>query len=169
MIVVGSVLFGGGLLVILNGTADLAKQKHSAPRAPEVGDCIGAYNFRAHDGSPAAQDCAKPDSIFQVVSKGSATSTCPDGKTDDSDYAFLRDGSATLCFVLNFVQGRCYTASGSARAPLFAATDCDGAAPRFKVTSRIDDSKDSDSCPLGTKEISYKNPARLYCLQPLTN
>ena len=130
---------------------------------------VGATdNFREHDRSPKPKDCSEPDSIFEVVTKGGPSSKCPDGKTDDSDYAFLRDGSTTLCFILNFVQGRCYTAAGEADGPRFAPTDCDGSAPRFKVASRVDGSSDTESCPAGTKEIAYQNPARLYCLQPLT-
>jgi hypothetical protein len=163
LIVVGSLLLAGGLLGILSGAKDLTLQNRSAPALPGVGQCIAAYNFREHNKIPKAQDCANPDSIFEVVTKGDPSAKCPDGKTDDSDYAFLRDGSTTLCFVLNFVQGRCYTASGA----LFAPTDCDGSAPRFKVVTRVDGSSDTESCPAGTKEIAYQNPARLYCLQPL--
>jgi hypothetical protein len=169
LIVVGSLLLAGGLLGIIGGATDLAKQDRTTAQSPAVGQCIGAYNFREHTADPKAQDCAKPDSIFEVVAKGDASSTCPDGKREDSDYAFLRDGSTTLCFVLNFVQDRCYTASGDAHNPLFAATDCDGPSPRFKVASRVDGSSDTELCPSGTKAIAYQVPARLYCLQPLKN
>jgi hypothetical protein len=167
LIVVGSLLLASGLLGIIGGATHLVEQNLNTAKSPGVGQCIAASNFREHTSSPKAQDCAEPDSIFEVVTRGSASSTCPDGKTEDSDYAFLRDGSTTLCFVLNFVQDRCYTASGDAHAPLFAATDCDGSSPRFKVVNRIDGSSDSDLCPSGTKAIDYQVPARLYCLEPL--
>jgi hypothetical protein len=169
LIVVGSLLLAGSLLGIMGGAKDLALQDRSGPTSPDVGQCIAAYNFREHNKSPKAKDCSAPDSIFEVVTKGGPASKCPDGKTDDSDYAFLRDGSTTLCFVLNFIQGRCYTAAGDDHGSLFAPTDCDGTAPRFKVASRVDGSSDTESCPAGTKEIAYQNPARLYCLQPLKN
>jgi hypothetical protein len=166
-IVVGSLLLAGGLLGIVGGVTDLAKQHRNADKSPDVGQCIAAYNFREHTQSPKAQDCAQPDSIFEVVTKGGASSTCPDGKSEDSDYAFLRDGSTTLCFVLNFVEGRCYAAGGDAHGPLFTPTDCDGSSPRIKVAKRIDGSSDAELCPAGTKAVAYKIPARLYCLQPL--
>jgi len=167
LIVVGSLLLAGGLLGIVGGATDLAKQNRNADRSPNVGQCIAAYNFREHTQSPKAQDCAQPDSIFEVVTKGGASSTCPDGKSEDSDYAFLRDGSTTLCFVLNFVEGRCYAAGGDDHGPLFTPTDCDGSSPRIKVAKRIDGSSNGELCPPGTKAVAYKIPARLYCLQPL--
>jgi hypothetical protein len=167
LIIVGSLLLAGSLLGIISDTKNLTLQNRSAPTSPDVGQCIAAYNFREHNKTPKAQDCADPDSIFEVVTKGDPSAKCPDGKTDDSDYAFLRDGSTTLCFVLNFVQGRCYTAAGDASGRHFAPTDCAGSAPRFKVVNRVDGSSDTESCPAGTREIAYQNPARLYCLQPL--
>jgi hypothetical protein len=167
LIIVGSLLLAGSLLGIISGTKNPALQNRSAPTSPDVGQCIAAYNFKEHNKTPKAQDCADPDSIFEVVTKGDPSAKCPDGKTDESDYAFLRDGSTTLCFVLNFVQGRCYTATGDTSGRLFAPTDCAGSAPRFKVVTRVDGSSDTESCPAGTREIAYQNPARLYCLQPL--
>ena len=167
LIAVGSLLLIFGLLGIMGNAKHLVWQSSNTPKSPDVGQCIAAYNFREHNKTPQAQDCSKADSIFEVVTKGSPSSTCPDGKTDKSDYAFLRDGSTTLCFILNFVQGRCYTAAGDAQGALFDPTDCDGSGPRFKVASRFDGSSDTASCPAGTKEIAYQSPARLYCLQPL--
>lgn len=172
LIAVGGLLVIFGLLGIADGAADSVRQSRgtvSSPQTPNVGQCIAASNFREHTRNPKALDCSEPDAIFEVVTKGDPSSTCPDGKTEKSDYAFLRDGSTTLCFILNFVQGRCYTAAGDTQGPLFAPTDCDGSAPHFKVASRVDGSSDTASCPPGTKEIAYQNPARLYCLQPLSN
>jgi hypothetical protein len=144
---VGSILLGLGVLGILGRAADVVSEH----------------------GSSAPQDCAKPDSTFEVATKGGASANCPDGKLEDSDYAVFRDGTTTLCFMLNFKQGQCYTASGEAKNPIFAATACDGSLPRFQVVKRIDGSSDEALCPAGTKAISYPVPARLYCLQPLKN
>ena len=166
LIVLGSLLLIFGLLGIIGRVSDIDVHASTTPPSLSVGQCIGADNFRNHTKNPKAQDCSAPDSIFEVVTKGGP---CPDGKTDDSDYAFLRDGSTTVCFILNFVQGRCYTAAGGGPNPLFAAADCDSTAPRFKVVNRVDGSSDTASCPDGTREIAYQNPARLYCLQPLKN
>jgi hypothetical protein len=173
LIVVGSILLAFGLVGILRSAADMASQHrssaHGSAHSADVGQCIGQSNLRENNLTPAPQDCSKPDSIFEVASKGGASANCPDGKIEDSDYAFLRDGTTTLCLMLNFKQGQCYAATGEAKNPTFAATACDGLLPRFEVVKRIDGSSDASMCPAGTKAISYPVPARLYCLERLQN
>ena len=172
LIIVGSLLMIFGLLGIASSTTDLVRRSRGAAeaaQAPNVGQCIAVSNFQQHTKNPKAKDCSEPDAIFEVVTKGGPSSTCPDGKTEKSDYAFLREGSTTLCFILNFTLGRCYTAAGDTQGQLFTPADCAGLIPRIKVVRRVDGSSDTGSCPEGTKGIAYQNPARLYCLQPLAN
>ena len=92
---------------------------------------------------------------------------CPDGKLKDSQYAALFDKSTTICFLLNLQQGRCYALSGTSGIPIFTQVACDDSAETVQVVKRIDGSYDRSLCPAGTKPVSYLNPARLYCLQPL--
>lgn len=84
-------------------------------------------------------------------------------------YAYLFDGTTTLCLMLNLKQGHCYTASGTAENPQFDAADCNGSATVIRVAKRVDGSADVALCPAGTKPISYPTPARLYCLERLEN
>ena len=71
--------------------------------------------------------------------------------------------------MVNFKQGHCYTAAGTAENPSFAAADCNGSGPRIKVIKRDDESSDHTLCPAGTRAVSYPHPARLYCLERLEN
>ena len=165
----GSILLGLDVLGILGHVVDAATRAGRSAHSANVGQCISEFSFRDNVLNPAAQDCTKPDSLFEVAGKGDASTNCPDGKLQDSRYAFLRDGTTTLCLMLNFEQGQCYTATGQAKNPTFAATACDGSLPRFEVVKRIDGSSDASMCPAGTKAISYPVPARLYCLERLQN
>jgi hypothetical protein len=169
LIVFGSTLLGLGVLGFIGRVADVASHVGSSTRSAKVGQCISQSDFRDNVLTPAPQDCAKQDSIFEVAAKGGASANCPDGKLDGSKYAFLRDGATTLCLMLNFRQGQCYTATGTAENPTFDATACDGSLPRFKVVKRVDGSADAALCPAGIKAISYPTPARLYCLERLEN
>ncbi len=118
-----------------------------------------------HIRTAAPQDCNNADSILEVASKGGKSEKCPDGKLQDSEYAYHFDGTTTLCLILNLKQGQCYTATGTAQNPSFATADCDGSAPVIRVVKRIDGSSDTESCPEGSKAISYPSPTRLYCLE----
>jgi hypothetical protein len=153
---VGSILLGLGVLGILGHVVDAATRAGRSAHSANVGQCISEFSFRDNVLNPAAQDCPKPDSLFEVAAKGDASTNCPDGKLQDSRYAFLRDGTTTLCLLLNFEQGQCYTATGQANNPTFAATARDGSLPRFKVVQRINGSSDAV-------------PARLYWLERLQN
>ncbi len=126
--------------------------------------------MRENNTTPApAQDCAKPDSIFEIAARGDGPALCPDGKREDSLYAYLFDGTTTLCLMLNLKQGQCYSVSGTATKPTFAAAACNDTPPLIKVVKRIDGSTDTALCPSGTKAASYPSPARLYCLEPVRN
>jgi hypothetical protein len=105
----------------------------------------------------------------EVAAKGDGSADCPDGKLDDSKYAFLRKGTTTLCLMLNLKQDHCYTATGTADNTSFAPAGCAGAGPRIKVVKRDDDSSDVARRPTGTRAFSYPHPTRLYCLERLAN
>lgn len=165
LIVTGSILLGFGVLGFLGRLADVASHVGSSDRSAKVGQCISQSDFRDNVLTPAPQDCAKPDAIFEVAAKGDASANCPDGKLEGSQYAYLRDGTTTLCLMLNLKQGRCYTASGTADNPTFATAACDGSGRVAKVVKRIDGSSDTGMCPAGSRAFSYPSPARLYCLE----
>jgi hypothetical protein len=156
-----------GLLGILGRAADLVPQHGTSPHSVAVGQCIAQSDFRASNMAPPPQDCDEPDSILEVAATGGRSATCPDGKLKNSKYAVLFDGSTTLCFLLNLRQGQCYIATGAPESPVFAASTCDGSVPVVQVVRRIDGNSDHTLCPAETKAVSYPEPARLYCLQPL--
>ena len=170
LIVVGSILFTFGVLAVFGHLGRAAFQAGRSARSANVGQCIAESNMRENNSTPApGQDCDKPDSIFEVAAKGDGSALCPDGKRQDSLYAYLFDGTTTLCLMLNLKQGHCYTASGTAENPQFDAADCNGSATVIRVAKRVDGSADVALCPAGTKPISYPTPARLYCLERLEN
>jgi hypothetical protein len=168
LIVAGSILLVFGALGIVSQVGNAASRAGRSAHFANVGQCIAAFSMRANNPPPAPpQDCDKPDSIFEVASKGGPSAMCPDGKLQDSQYAFLHDATTTMCLILNLKQGQCYTATGTAENPTFAVADCGGSERVIKVVKRIDDSSDTGLCPEGTKAISYPSPARLYCLERL--
>jgi hypothetical protein len=83
----------------------------------------------------------------------------PDGKLQDSEYAYHFDGTTTLCLILNLKQGQCYTATGTAENPSFATADCDGSAPVIRVVKRIDGSTDTEPCPACGAKLARKTPS----------
>jgi Tfp pilus assembly protein PilV len=171
LIVVGSILLALGMLAVFGHLGRAAFQAERSARSANVGQCIAESNMRENNSTPApAQDCDKPDSIFEVAAKADgSTATCPDGKRQDSLYAYLFDGTTTLCLMLNLEEGHCYTASGTAENPQFDAADCNGSATVIRVAKRVDGSADVALCPARTKPIAYPTPARLYCLERLEN
>jgi hypothetical protein len=170
LIVVGSILLAFGVLGIVSQVGNAASRAGRSARSANVGQCIGAFNMQEqHVRTATPQDCDKPDSVFEVASKGGPSAKCPDGKLEDSKYAYHFDGATTLCLILNLKQGQCLTATGTAERPNFAVADCAGSARVIKVVKRIDGSSDTELCPEGTKAISYPSPARLYCLERIEN
>jgi hypothetical protein len=168
LIAVGSILLALGVLGVVGQVGRAALQTGHTARSANVGQCIAESNMRENNTTPAPpQDCDKPDSIFEVAAKGDGPASCPDGKREDSLYAYLFDGTTTLCLMLNLKQGQCYSVSGTATRPMFVPADCDSAPPLIKVVKRIDGSTDTSLCSVGTKAASYPSPARLYCLEPI--
>jgi hypothetical protein len=165
LIVVGSLLLGFGVLGFLGHLVDTGSKAHSA----NVGECVGAFTMRENNLSPAPQDCNKPDSTLEVVTKGGNSTTCPDGRREGSDYTILSDGTTTLCLMVNLKQNQCYEVSGAATQPSFVASSCETSLPAIRVVKRVDGNTDGGLCPTGTKPISYPSPARLYCLERLQN
>lgn len=162
LIVVGSLLLAFGVLGFLGRIANVATR---VDKSAHIGDCLSQNDFRDSVLAPPHRDCADPESIFEVVSRGDASATCPDGKVEKSAYAYLRDGTTTLCLMLNLKQGQCYTATGTPDNPTFASATCTGSGPRVEVVKRVDGSTDTSSCPQGSRAFTYPKPARLYCLQ----
>jgi hypothetical protein len=170
LIVVGSLVLACSLLGILGQASDLLAQHGTSAHSPEVGQCISESDVRQKHVNATPQDCLQPDAIFEVVSKGGASTNCPDGKLRDSQYGVLGDDSTTLCLMLNFQKGKCYAARGEIPNPTFTPSACDGSTSTFVVAERIDGSSDAASCPAGTKAVSYPEPvARLYCLGRVEN
>jgi hypothetical protein len=165
LIVVGSLLLGFGVLGFLGHLVDAGSKAHSA----NVGQCVGAFTMQENNLSPAPQDCNKPDSTLEVVTKGGNSTTCPDGRREGSDYTILSDGTTTLCLMVNLRQNQCYEVSGAATQPSFVASSCETSLPAIRVVKRVDGNTDGGLCPTGTKPISYPSPARLYCLERLQN
>jgi hypothetical protein len=164
LIVIGSVLLAFGVFGFIGRVLTVTSESE---RSAHVGQCVDLSSFRDNNFNPPPEDCAKPGALFEVVTKGGSSTNCPDGKVQDSTYAFLRNDTTTLCFMLNFTEGQCYAPTGTPDNPSFAPTDCDGSLPRFRVDKRIDGNADHTLCSAGTKAVSYPDPARLYCLQPL--
>ena len=162
LIVVGSLLLAFGVLGFVGRIANVATR---VDNSAHVGDCLSQNDFRDSVLAPPHRDCADPDSIFEVVARGDASATCPDGKVEKSAYAYLRDGTTTLCLMLNLKQGQCYTATGTPENPSFASANCTGSGPRVEVVKRVDGSADTSLCPPGSRAFTYPNPARLYCLE----
>jgi hypothetical protein len=170
LIVIGAILLGFGVLGLVGKASHVLQRVERSDNSANVGQCIAESNMQENNTTPApAQDCDKPDSIFEVAAKGDGHATCPDGKLRDSLYAYRFDGTTTLCLMLNFKQGHCYTASGTAENPRFDAADCDGSGTMIRVAKRVDGRSDTALCPAGTKPVSYPTPARLYCLERVAN
>jgi hypothetical protein len=166
LIITGSILLGLGILGFLGRMADVVS---TSARSLHAGQCISQSDYHDNVPKPTPQDCSDPNSIFEIASKGDGSANCPDGKLEDSKYAFMRDNNTTLCLMLNLKQGHCYTATGTPDNPSFAAATCDGSGPRLKVVKRSNDSSDLTQCPSGTRAFSYPSPTRLYCLERLEN
>jgi hypothetical protein len=169
LIVVGSLILGFSLLGTLGRATDLASHHLGTVRSAHVGQCVSQSDFQASNMAPTPQDCGVSDALLEVATSGGGSATCPDGKVKDSKYAVLSDKTTTLCFLLNLTQGRCYSATGTPQSPTFAMSPCDGSLPVVQVVRRVDGNSDRTLCPAETKAVSYPQPARLYCLQPIRN
>jgi hypothetical protein len=166
LLVTGSILLAVSVLGFIGRLGEVSSESQ---RSARVGQCLSQSDFQNNDLTATPRDCANPDSLFEVAAKGDGSTNCPDGKLEDSKYAFLRKGTTTLCLMLNLQRDQCYTATGTADHPSFAAATCAAAGPRIKVVTRDEESSDVTRCPSGTRAFSYPSPARLYCLERLAN
>ncbi len=158
------------MLGIAGKVSQAALRAGTSARSADVGQCIAASEMKEEPIRTATpQDCNRPDSIFEVAAKGGSSAKCPDGKLEDSKYAYHFDGTTTLCLILNLKEGQCYVATGTGLNLSFAATACDSSQSVVKVVKRVDGSTDAGLCPEGAKRISYPSPARLYCFERLEN
>jgi len=104
-----------------------------------------------------------------LVCRGGANANCPDGKGHDTtDYTSLFWDNGIMCFAANFLEGKCYVVNMTdpSTSP-FTREDCNDPGAKVKVVQRFDGSTDTTQCAPGTKPIAYKQPARLYCLEPV--
>jgi hypothetical protein len=166
LIITGLILVALGAVAVLGRMSEVVS---ASDRSVKVGQCIRQSDYQNNVLNPTPQDCSDPNSIFEVAGKGDGSANCPDGKLEDSKYAFMRDHNVTLCLMLNLKQGQCYSATGTPENPSFAAATCAGSGPLLKVVKRADDSSDLTRCPSGTRAFSYPSPTRLYCLERLEN
>ena len=95
------------------------------------------------------------------------TPIAPDGNGhEDTDNTTLFWDNATMCFVANFLEDQCYAVNTAdpSESP-FTHEDCDDPRAAVKAVHRFDGTTDTSQCSPGTKPISYKQPARLFCLK----
>jgi hypothetical protein len=105
---------------------------------------------------------------MELVSRGGADANCPDGKGHkETDYSTLFWDDATMCFAANLQGGYCYAVNSTdpSESP-FTLELCRDPRATVKVVQRLDGDTDAAQCSPGTKPVSYKQPARLYCLEP---
>lgn len=130
-----------------------------------IGQCVADSDFGK--GAPVPTDCDDPSAVMELVSRGGANANCPDGKGhEDTDYTTLFWDNATMCFAANLRGGYCYAVSTTdpSESP-FTLELCSDPRAAVKVVQRLDGTTDAAECSPGTKPISYKQPARLYCLE----
>jgi len=134
-----------------------------------IGECVADSDF-GKGGDPKPTDCGDPRAVMELVSKGGANASCPDGKgRDDTDYTTLFWDNATMCFAANLAEGNCYAVNTSVNTldSPFTHEDCADSRALVKVVQRLDGTTDGALCAAGTKPISYVQPARLYCLEAI--
>jgi hypothetical protein len=134
---------------------------NSASRGLSVGQCITDKGFSANT-APAPVDCEQDDAVYELASKGNGAATCPDGKRADSDYMTLSNSSHTYCFLLNVREGACYHIDDARNG--FEPVACASNDATVKIERRVDGSTEETQCETGTKGLSFRDPARVYCL-----
>ncbi|WP_454788250.1 LppU/SCO3897 family protein [Mycolicibacterium lutetiense] len=124
-----------------------------------VGECITSdqYATAGSDLNPA--DCSNPEAIYELVSKGGGSATCPDGNRADSDYNVLMDESRTYCFIVDLEEGECFNLDDK----LVTRVECSDPNAVIKIVKRVDGSTDPAVCDSGSHAVAFPEPARVYC------
>ncbi|MGA5543988.1 LppU/SCO3897 family protein [Mycobacterium sp. NPDC051198] len=185
MIVIGAILLVLGLLGLAGKMATRASESSSrsesnsssssssVPRTTSgsgssrsgasddlaVGECITSDQYATEGMDLTPSGCSTPDAIYELVSKGGGSATCPDGKRADSDYSVLMDGSRTYCFILNFEEGECFNLDDK----LASLVECADPNAVIKIVQRVDGSTDPAVCGSGSRAVAFPEPARVYC------
>ncbi|OBF46182.1 hypothetical protein A5719_01550 [Mycolicibacterium peregrinum] len=124
-----------------------------------VGECITSDQYATAGMDLTPSGCSNPDAIYELVSKGGGSATCPDGKRADSDYSVLMDDSRTYCFILNFEEGECFNLDDK----LASLVECSDPNAVIKIVQRVDGSTDPAVCGSGSRAVAFPEPARVYC------
>ena len=159
----GTGLIVGGAIVTLLGIGHIlsyvaAAHVTDAVKA-DVGQCITAADFEQRRINADAVDCGRTDATVQLVSKGDAEATCPDGARDGALYPVLTSKVRTVCFMWNLHEGQCYVSAPGDVTP----TDCTDPAANVKVAFRVDGPGGAAGCPADGEAITYHEPKRSYC------
>lgn len=174
LITIGAVLLTlGGLGILGNVSRVLSEHGRASPTTgqsspstagAEIGQCFTEFELGMGSLNQPT-DCAASVATYELAAKGGPTTTCPDGKRDDSVYSRLTNESHTLCFAANLQQGQCYLRTEERKTATWTPIDCTEARfARFKVDKRVDGSTDKTQCPRGTRANAYPQPPRLYCV-----
>ncbi|WP_273733260.1 LppU/SCO3897 family protein [Mycolicibacterium septicum] len=180
MIVIGAVLLVLGLLGLAGRMATRASESSSSSSsvsssAPStssdsgssksgsddlaVGECITGVQYATAGSDLTPTDCSHPDAIYELVSKGGGSATCPDGKRADSDYNVLMDETRTYCFIPDLAEGECFNIDDK----LITAVECSDPKASIKIVKRVDGSTDPAVCDSGSHAVAFPEPARVYC------
>ncbi|MFV8171230.1 LppU/SCO3897 family protein [Mycolicibacterium peregrinum] len=181
MIVIGAILLVLGLLGLAGKMATRASESNSSsasssssvPRTSSssgssqsgasddlaVGECLTSDQYATEGMDLTPSGCSDPEAIYELVSKGGGSATCPDGKRADSDYSVLMDDSRTYCFILNFEEGECFNLDNK----LATLVECSDPNAVIKIVQRVDGSTDPAVCGSGSRAVAFPEPARVYC------
>ena len=172
-VILGFSLIGGVLRVAESSDASSSRSPDGSDspghigsaKALKIGQCVADSDFAKREPKPT--DCNNPSAVMELVSRGGANANCPDGKGHaETDYTTLFWDDATMCFAASLQEHHCYAVNMAdpSESP-FTHEDCDDPRADIEVVQRLEGITDPTQCSPGTKPVSYKQPARLYCLK----
>ena len=124
-----------------------------------MGECLTGVQYATAGSDLTPTDCSDPEAIYELVSKGGGSATCPDGKRADSDYNVLMDVTRTYCFIPDLAEGECFNIDDK----LITAVECSDPKASIKIVKRVDGSTDPAVCDSGSNAVAFPEPARVYC------
>lgn len=77
----------------------------------EAGQCITNTDFEQRRLTAEPVDCDRADATMQLVSRGDAEASCPDGERDGTLYPVMTSKTRTLCLMWNLREGQCYASA----------------------------------------------------------
>ncbi|MGW4100043.1 LppU/SCO3897 family protein [Mycobacterium sp. NPDC004974] len=128
-----------------------------------VGDCISGDQYAVADMNLTPVGCSSPEAVYELVSKGGGSATCPDGKRADSDYSVLMNESLTYCFILDVDKGQCFDINEETK--LVTPVECSDPDAAIKIVKRVDGSTDTAVCGSAGRAVAFPEPARVYCVE----